>query len=155
MLSLESSTSKSFALVLILNPLLCSHNRDSASLHVSQTLTYCGTEVGKIFALRQLLATSPPLPMLIFVQSKDRAKQLYQELLYDNVTVDQLHSDMTSKQRLESVARMWRGETWVMVCTEVMARGMDFGGIRGVVNYDFPTTVQGYVHRIGKPAYLA
>ncbi|KAG8951278.1 RNA-dependent ATPase rok1 [Tulasnella sp. 424] len=124
--------------------------KDSASLHVSQTLTYCGTEVGKLFALRQLLATSPPLPMLIFVQSKDRAKQLYQELLYDNLTVDQLHSDMTSKQRLESVARMRRGETWVMVCTEVMARGMDFGGIRGVVNYDFPTTVQGYVHRIGR-----
>lgn len=88
--------------------------------------------------------------MLIFVQSKERAKQLYQELLYDNLTVDQLHSDMTSKQRLESVARMRRGETWVMVCTEVMARGMDFGGIKGVVNYDFPTTVQGYVHRIGK-----
>ncbi|KAG8986542.1 RNA-dependent ATPase rok1 [Tulasnella sp. 427] len=124
--------------------------KDSASLHVAQTITYCGTEVGKIFALRQLLATSPPLPMLIFVQSKERAKQLYQELLYDNVTVDQLHSDMTSKQRLESVARMRRGETWVMVCTEVLARGMDFGGIRGVVNYDFPTTVQGYVHRIGR-----
>ncbi|KAG8980774.1 RNA-dependent ATPase rok1 [Tulasnella sp. 427] len=124
--------------------------RDSASLYVAQTITYCGTEVGKIFALRQLLATSPPLPMLIFVQSKERAKQLYQELLYDNLTVDQLHSDMTSKQRLESVARMRTGETWVMVCTEVMARGMDFGGIRGVVNYDFPTTVQGYVHRIGE-----
>ncbi|KAG8930402.1 RNA-dependent ATPase rok1 [Tulasnella sp. 417] len=124
--------------------------KDSASLNVSQTLTYCGTEVGKLFALRQLLATSPPLPMLIFVQSKERAKQLYQELLYDNLTVDQLHSDMTSKQRLESVARMRRGETWVMVCTEVMARGMDFGGIKGVVNYDFPTTVQGYVHRIGR-----
>ncbi|KIO26766.1 hypothetical protein M407DRAFT_74078 [Tulasnella calospora MUT 4182] len=124
--------------------------KDSASLNVAQTLTYCGTEVGKLFALRQLLATSPPLPMLIFVQSKERAKQLYQELLYDNLTVDQLHSDMTSKQRIESVARMRRGETWVMVCTEVMARGMDFGGIKGVVNYDFPTTVQGYVHRIGR-----
>ncbi|KAG9050192.1 RNA-dependent ATPase rok1 [Tulasnella sp. UAMH 9824] len=124
--------------------------KDSASLNVAQTLTYCGTEVGKLFALRQLLATGPPLPLLVFVQSKERAKQLYQEFLYDNLTVDQLHSDMTSKQRLESVARMRSGETWVMVCTEVMARGMDFGGIKGVVNYDFPTTVQGYVHRIGR-----
>jgi len=42
------------------------------------------------------------------------------------------------------------GETWVMVCTEVMARGMDFGGVQGVVNYDFPQTLQSYVHRIGR-----
>ena len=104
----------------------------------------------RLYALRQLIATNPPLPMLVFVQSKDRAKELYEELLYDNLTVDQLHSDMNAQQRLDAVNRMRRGETWVMVCTEVMARGMDFGGIMGVVNYDFPTTVQSYVHRIGK-----
>jgi len=37
-----------------------------------------------------------------------------------------------------------------MVCTEVMARGMDFGGLRGVLNYDFPQSVQSYIHRIGR-----
>jgi ATP-dependent RNA helicase DDX52/ROK1 len=37
----------------------------------------------------------------------------------------------------------------VMVSTEVMARGMDFKGVREVINYDFPTSVQSYVHRIG------
>lgn len=36
-----------------------------------------------------------------------------------------------------------------MVSTEVMARGMDFGGIKGVLNYDFPQSVQSYIHRIG------
>ena len=37
-----------------------------------------------------------------------------------------------------------------MVSTEVMARGMDFKGVREVINYDFPQSVQSYVHRIGK-----
>lgn len=37
-----------------------------------------------------------------------------------------------------------------MISTEVMARGMDFKGVRGVINYDFPTSVQSYIHRIGK-----
>ncbi|KAG8998154.1 RNA-dependent ATPase rok1 [Tulasnella sp. JGI-2019a] len=124
--------------------------KDAASLHVTQSLTYVGSEIGKLYALRQLLATSPPLPLLIFVQTKERATELHQELLFEKLNVDMLHSGMTSNQRDESVTRMRNGETWVMVCTEVMARGMDFGGIKGVVNYDFPQTLQSYVHRIGR-----
>ncbi len=37
-----------------------------------------------------------------------------------------------------------------MISTEVMARGMDFKGVRSVINYDFPTSVQSYIHRIGE-----
>ena len=57
---------------------------------------------------------------------------------------------MTQKEREDSISRMRRGETWVMVTTEVMARGIDFKGIREVINYDFPTTIQSYIHRIGR-----
>ena len=56
---------------------------------------------------------------------------------------------MTKKERDDAVSRMRRGESWVMVSTEVMARGMDFKGVREVINYDFPTSVQSYIHRIG------
>ena len=57
---------------------------------------------------------------------------------------------MTQKEREESISQMRKGETWVMVTTEVMARGIDFKGIREVINYDFPTTIQSYIHRIGR-----
>jgi ATP-dependent RNA helicase DDX52/ROK1 len=57
---------------------------------------------------------------------------------------------MTQKEREDSIVRMRRGETWVMVTTEVMARGIDFKGVREVINYDFPTTIQSYIHRIGR-----
>ncbi|KDQ11156.1 hypothetical protein BOTBODRAFT_35695 [Botryobasidium botryosum FD-172 SS1] len=124
--------------------------KDAASVQIRQTLTYVGTEAGKLTTLRQLLASAPPLPLLVFVQSRERAAELHQELIYDGISVDVLHSDMTRKQRDDSVRRLRAGETWVMVCTEVMARGMDFGGIRGVLNYDFPQSVQSYIHRIGR-----
>jgi len=64
--------------------------------------------------------------------------------------VDCLHAGMTKKERDDAVGRMRRGETWVMISTEVMARGMDFKGVREVINYDFPRSVQSYVHRIGR-----
>jgi len=56
---------------------------------------------------------------------------------------------MTNKERDDSVSRMRQGQSWILVSTEVMARGMDFKGVREVINYDFPASVQNYVHRIG------
>lgn len=67
--------------------------------------------------------------------------------------VDSLHAGMTKKERDDAVSRMRRGESWVMISTEVMARGMDFRGVREVINYDFPRSIQSYVHRIGRSAY--
>ena len=89
--------------------------------------------------------------MLIFVSSQPRATSLAEELVISGVpNVDCLHAGMTKKEREDAVSRMRRGESWVMVSTEVMARGMDFKGVREVINYDFPQSVQSYVHRIGK-----
>ena len=33
-------------------------------------------------------------PVLIFVQNKDRAKDLYKELRFDDIRVDVIHSDL-------------------------------------------------------------
>ena len=63
--------------------------------------------------------------------------------------VDCLHAGMTKKEREDAIGRMRRGESWVMISTEVMARGMDFKGVVEVINYDFPQSVQSYIHRIG------
>lgn len=42
------------------------------------------------------------------------------------------------------------GKIWVLICTELMARGIDFKGVNLVINYDFPQSVQSYIHRIGR-----
>ena len=90
-------------------------------------------------------------PVVIFTSTQPRATSLAEELVLHAIpNVDCLHAGMTDKERGETVSRMRRGETWVLVSTEVMARGMDFKGVREVINYDFPQSVQSYVHRIGK-----
>lgn len=68
--------------------------RNASNANVEQKLLYCGNEDGKLLALRNILREVPPSlsphiqgfqpPMLIFVQSKDRARQLYTELAYDS-----------------------------------------------------------------------
>ena len=90
-------------------------------------------------------------PVLIFTSTQPRASSLAEELILNGIpNVDCLHAGMTKKERDDAVSRMRKGESWVMVSTEVMARGMDFKGVREVINYDFPQSVQSYVHRIGK-----
>ena len=39
--------------------------------------------------------------MLIFVQSKHRAKELYHELLYDGLNVNVIHGDRKKEERDE------------------------------------------------------
>lgn len=42
------------------------------------------------------------------------------------------------------------GKIWVLICTALLARGIDFKGVNLVVNYDFPTSAVEYIHRIGR-----
>ena len=40
-------------------------------------------------------------------------------------------------------------QIWVLICTDLLGRGIDFKGVNMVVNYDCPTSTISYIHRIG------
>ena len=42
------------------------------------------------------------------------------------------------------------GKIWILIATDLMARGIDFKGVNMVVNYDFPQSIVSYIHRIGR-----
>ncbi|KAI0252723.1 P-loop containing nucleoside triphosphate hydrolase protein [Lactifluus subvellereus] len=118
---------------------------------IAQSLTYVADDHSKLPTLRAYLSQPYNPPVLIFTSSQPRATSLAEELVLNGTpNVDCLHAGMTKKERDEAVNRMRLGESWVMISTEVMARGMDFKGVREVINYDFPRSVQSYVHRIGR-----
>lgn len=52
-------------------------------------------------------------------------------------------------QRENAVDDFRAGKTWVLIATDVIARGMDFKGVNCVINYDFPDSAAAYIHRIG------
>jgi ATP-dependent RNA helicase DDX52/ROK1 len=93
---------------------------------VKQKLVYVGTEDGKISTLRQELADGFEPPMLIFVQSKDRAKQLYKEMKFDGQNVDVIHADKKKEERDEIIKQFRMGKIWILICTDLMSRGIDF-----------------------------
>lgn len=128
----------------------CGPDRDTPLPLISQSLTYVADDSSKLPTLLQYLAQPYNPPVLVFVTTQPRASSLAEELVLSGTqNVDCLHAGMTMKEREDAVSRMRKGESWIMVTTEVMARGMDFKGVREVINYDFPQSVQSYVHRIG------
>ncbi|XP_055641946.1 probable ATP-dependent RNA helicase DDX52 [Toxorhynchites rutilus septentrionalis] len=117
---------------------------------VEQELLFVGSESGKLLAIREMVHKGLTPPVLVFVQSKDRAQQLFTELIYDGLNVDVIHADRSQKER-DNVVRSFReGKIWILICTELMSRGIDFKGVNLVVNYDFPPSTISYVHRIGR-----
>lgn len=95
-----------------------------------------------------LQALNPPI--LIFVQSKDRAKQLFEELRFEKVKVDVIHADKTDAQREDALDKFRSGKVWALICSDVASRGIDFKGVNCVINYDFPQSTSAYIHRIGR-----
>ena len=45
-----------------------------------------------------------------------------------------------------------QGEVAFLLATDVAARGLDISGVEVVVNYDPPSSLSGYLHRIGRTA---
>ncbi|KAM7198255.1 ATP-dependent RNA helicase [Naviculisporaceae sp. PSN 640] len=139
--------------------------KDTAVPNITHKLTYTATEQGKLLAIRQLLHpvsgddSGPPLrpPFIVFTQTIERAQSLHDELKYDipleaggSARVAVLHSSLPDSIRSKIMARFRSGDVWVLITTDVLARGVDFAGVNGIVNYDVPTSAAAYVHRSGR-----
>jgi ATP-dependent RNA helicase DeaD len=61
-----------------------------------------------------------------------------------------LNGDIAQAQRERIVDRLRKGKIDILVATDVVARGLDVQRISHVINYDIPTDVEAYIHRIGR-----
>jgi len=86
---------------------------------------------------------------LIFCGTKRMCDQL-ERSLGRHVQCAAIHGDKDQSQRTNVLNQFKSGRTPVMIATDVAARGLDVKGVACVVNYDFPQSVEDYVHRIGR-----
>jgi ATP-dependent RNA helicase DDX52/ROK1 len=123
----------------------------AACKNIKQRLVFTGSEEGKIISFKQLVANGELRPpALVFVNSKERAQQLCAELMMRGILADSIHAGRTKNERDRCVQAFREGKIWVLVATDLLARGVDFKAVEMVINFDIPTTSVNYIHRIGR-----
>uniref|UniRef100_A0A5B6ZAL0 RNA helicase n=1 Tax=Davidia involucrata TaxID=16924 RepID=A0A5B6ZAL0_DAVIN len=100
--------------------------------------------------LEQILRSQEPgSKIIIFCSTKKMCDQLSRNLSRQ-FGASAIHGDKSQGERDYVLNQFRTGKSPVLVATDVAARGLDIKDIRVVINYDFPTGVEDYVHRIGR-----
>jgi len=122
----------------------------STSENITQKVEYV-EDVDKRSVLLDILHSMPPGGLtLIFVETKRAADSLSDFLLNSNFPATSIHGDRTQRERERALEMFRKGQTPVMVATAVAARGLDIPNVTHVINYDLPSDIDDYVHRIGR-----
>lgn len=104
----------------------------------------------KLDALTRILEAETFDAMLIFVRTKNDTVELSEKLEARGHASAPLNGDIPQKLREQTVDRLKNGNLDIIVATDVAARGLDVGRISHVLNYDMPTGIEPYTHRIGR-----
>jgi len=97
-------------------------------------------------------AIEQPPPTIIFTPPARLAS--YLSLLLQNMKIRStaMHSRLSQKQRLQSLALFRSFVIPVLVTTDVGARGLDIADVALVVSWDIPQEPETYTHRVGRTA---
>jgi ATP-dependent RNA helicase DDX3X len=87
---------------------------------------------------------------LVFVETKRMADMLSDFLMGNNLPATSIHGDRTQRERELALQTFRTGRTPILVATAVAARGLDIPNVTHVINYDLPSDIDDYVHRIGR-----
>jgi superfamily II DNA/RNA helicase len=104
----------------------------------------------KFYADRESNVVAKNARCLVFVNAKDTAKWLDEQLYEKHYDTGALHGNLTQFEREHNLKRYRQGDIDVMLATDVAARGLDIENVDLVLNYDLPKEIDTYVHRIGR-----
>ncbi|KAF0919019.1 hypothetical protein E2562_027655 [Oryza meyeriana var. granulata] len=108
------------------------------------------TPLEKLRRLEQILRSQDSgSKVLIFCTTKRMCDQLARTLTRQ-FGASAIHGDKSQSEREKVLSHFRSGRSPILVATDVAARGLDIKDIRVVINYDFPTGIEDYVHRIGR-----
>mmetsp|Transcript_23996 Transcript_23996/g.66495 ORF Transcript_23996/g.66495 Transcript_23996/m.66495 type:complete len:653 (-) Transcript_23996:199-2157(-) len=128
--------------------------------HITQTLHVCAnhkkpkklmTTIDKVRKAEKEGGNKRSRGLLIIFFGRIKTLQYVHGLLQkDKIQGVALHSQMNQKKR-ESQLNLFRsGKCPILLATDVAARGIHIKNVEYIINYDFPGSLEQYVHRCGR-----
>lgn len=87
---------------------------------------------------------------IIYCNSQKIVEYLNHKLVSNNFTVSFIHGGLTTEEREITMSDFRKGKTKVLLTTDLLGRGIDIQQVSVVINYDIPSKVESYIHRIGR-----
>lgn len=106
----------------------------------------------KVPALLEVLTTAAYQQAFVFVGDSNNAIQIAELLNQAGVPAAASTGKLDQAWRAQAFAGLKRFQYRVLVCTDLMARGIDAEKVDVVVNLDLPTEKETYLHRSGRTA---
>lgn len=97
-----------------------------------------------------IISKDKPKKAMIFCRSKAGTHDLFEEMRKANLSVEELHSDLSQSKREFVMNEFRNGRFTYLVSTDIASRGLDIEGVTHVFNYYLPDEPENYVHRIGR-----
>lgn len=134
------------------SPIRVEASRPAATVATLTQSAYSVLSHAKVPLLLRLLEQDAVGSYLVFTETKRGADRVARMLTANRHSVETIHSDRNQSQRNRALASFKSGRVRVLVATDVAARGIDVDDISHVINYDVPSTPEGYLHRVGRTA---
>ena len=106
----------------------------------------------KVTALVDLLRDDLVTRAIVFTRTKHGANKVAKKLGTHGIVAEAIHGNKSQSARQRALQNFKRGDAWVLVATDIAARGIDIEAVSHVINFELPHEPESYVHRIGRTA---
>jgi len=100
--------------------------------------------------LERLLRDDEVSRAIVFTRTKHGANKVARQLESSGINAEAIHGNKSQNARQRALQNFKNGDAWVLVATDIAARGIDIEGVSHVFNYELPHEPESYVHRIGR-----
>ena len=106
----------------------------------------------KVSLVHSALKAFNPYLAIVFTNTKKKADEVADGLIAQGVKVGRIHGDLSPRERKRMMKQVNDLEFQYIVATDLAARGIDIEGVSHVINYELPTDLDFYIHRVGRTA---
>jgi len=106
----------------------------------------------KLELVFQALETFNPYLAIVFTNTKKKADEVADRLIGKGLKVGRIHGGLSPRERKQMMKQILDLDYQYIVATDLAARGIDIQGISHVINYELPSDLDFYIHRVGRTA---
>ncbi|MBU1205163.1 MAG: DEAD/DEAH box helicase [Nanoarchaeota archaeon] len=106
----------------------------------------------KLSLLLHLVKKEDSKLIMVFCNTRRTTDFVVKNLKVNGINAIAIHGGFTQNKRDNSMENFKKGNSFVLVCTDVASRGLHIDYVSHIYNYEIPKNPIDYVHRIGRTA---